>query len=211
MDGHKTKAADESLQLGLDACSLVRERVSTSNEWSGQRYWDASYCKEWAWTGDQGLLLGALREGKAAGYKLDVLELYPKIVEGVFKHGYKPRTYDKKIKGSFLLPWIVVGSKKPYNERSLADDDGDYQTGTGVFMRYLLQAYKADPTLVQKYKDTIMNCANNIIKEGFGTNPYPKGVCDAVTPSGDSVDDQMTAHVNRLSVLLLAIEMSRKR
>src|SRR4030095_5500195 len=76
-------------------------------------------------------------------------------------------------------------------------------------IHYLLQAYKADPTLVQKYKGTIMNCANNIIKKGFGTKPHPNGNCDAFTPSGNSVDDQMTAYVNRLSVLLLAIEMTR--
>ena len=204
---------DESLQRDLDkTSSLVRERVSTFNEVGGTRYWDASYCKDWVWTGDQGLLLGALREGKAAGYvESKVFDLYPNIVEGVFQNGYKPRTYDRTIEGSFLLPWIVVGSKDPYNEEALGlYYDADYQTGTGVFMRYLLQAYKAEPALVQKYKDTIMKCANNIIKKGFGTQPDPEGVCDAFTPSGDSVDE-MTAYVNRLSVLLLAIEMSRKR
>lgn len=203
---------DESLQLELDeTSSLVRERVSTFNEVSGTRYWDASYCKDWVWTGDQGLLLGALREGKAAGYvESKVFDLYPNIVEGVFKYGYQPRTYDTTITGSFLLPWIVLESKDPSDQEALGNDAGDYQTGTGVFMRYLLQAYKAEPALVQKYKDTITNCANNIIKKGFGTNPHPKTDCDAFTPSGDSVDE-MTAYVNRLSVLLLAIEMSRKR
>jgi hypothetical protein len=142
---------------------------------------------------------------------LKVLELYPMIVEGVFQKGHKPRTYDRTIKGSFLLPWIVVGSKYPYNEEALGlYFNADYQTGTGVFMRYLLQAYKAEPAFLQKHKATIMKCANNIIKKGFGTHPVPDGVCDAFTPSGDSVD-QMTAYVNRLSVLLLAFEMSRKR
>jgi hypothetical protein len=203
---------DESLQLELDKeSSLVRERVSTFKERGAQRYWDGSYRKDWLWIGDQGLLLSAMRESKAAGCKLKVLELYPMIVEGVFQKGYKPRTYDRTIKGSFLLPWIVVGSKDPYNEEALGlYFNADYQTGTGVFMRYLLQAYKAEPAFLQKHKATIMKCANNIIKKGFGTHPEPDGVCDAFTPSGESVD-QMTAYVNRLSVLLLAIEMSRKR
>jgi hypothetical protein len=203
---------DESLQRSFDkTSSLVRERVSTFNEYGGTRYWDASYCKDWVWTGDQGLLLGVLREGKAAGYlKSKVLDLYPNIVEGVFNYGYQPRTYDKTITGSFLLPWIVLESKDPSKEGALFNDVGDYQTGTGVFMRYLLQAYKAEPALVQKHKDTIMTCASNIIKKGFGTDPNPEDVCDAFTPSGDSVD-QMTAYVNRLSVLLLAIEMNAKR
>jgi hypothetical protein len=206
----QTTAPDESMKLSLDTGCLIRERASTFHEWKGQQYWDGSYRKDWIWTGDQGLLIGALREGKAAGYmKSNLLDLYPQIVEGVFKYGYKPRTYNKTIKGNFLLPWIVVGSQNPYSEGALAGDANDYQTGTGIFMRYLLQAYKAEPSLLQNHKDTILNSANNIIKEGFGTNPDPRGSCDPFTPyTGEDAATLMTAYINRLSVLLLAIEMS---
>ena len=207
----QTPAADESMKLALDTGCLIRERASRFNEWNGQRYWDGSYRKEWIWTGDQGLLIGALREGKAAGYvKSDVLDLYPQIVEGVFKYGYKPRTYNQKISGNFLLPWIVVNSQNPYSEGALAGDANDYQTGTGVFMRYLLQAYKAEPSLLENHKDAIIDSANNIIQSGFGTNAQPSGNCDPFTPYPvkDDPATVMTAYINRLSVLLLAIEVS---
>ena len=158
------------------------------------------------------MLIGALREGKAAGYvKSNVLDLYPQIVEGVFKYGYKPRTYNQKISGNFLLPWIVVNSQNPYSEGALAGDANDYQTGTGVFMRYLLQAYKAEPSLLENHKDAIIDSANNIIQSGFGTNAQPSGNCDPFTPYPvkDDPATVMTAYINRLSVLLLAIEVSQ--
>ena len=157
------------------------------------------------------MLIGALREGKAAGYvKSDVLDLYPQIVAGVFKYGYKPRTYNTTITGNFLLPWIVVNSQDPYSEDALAGDAYDYQTGTGVFMRYLLQAYKAEPSLLQNHKDAIIDSANKIIQSGFGTNAQPPGDCDPFTSYAVKNDPAtvMTAYINRLSVLLLAIEIS---
>ncbi len=200
----KTAHADQSLLLKTAAGSLVRERVSTFNELG----WDSAYDKNWAWTGDQGLLIGILREGGAAGYmESDVFGLYPSIVEGVFTNGYQPRTYAGTITGSFLLPWIEIGASHPYNVGEPANDYTDYQTGTGVFMRYLLQAYKADSKLVAPYKDTIVKAANNIIKGGFGTNAQPSGDCDSYTSAGSKNADQMSAYINRLSELLLAIQI----
>jgi len=213
----QTPAADESLLLELDTESvLVRERATTFHELQegGQRYWDKSYCKEWVWTGDQGLMLGALREGKAAGkVQSDILDLYPKIVEGVFQKGYQTRAYGPggKITGKFLLPWFAIVSKNgPYEEEAMGGDDNDYQTGTGVFMRYLLQAYQAEPARFLKYKDAIVDSANKIATPGFGRPADPLGDCDAFTEY-QVVDPatQMTPWVNRLAVVLLAIEMSR--
>ena len=127
------------------------------------------------------------------------------------KYGYKPRTYNKTITGNFLLPWIVVDSQYPYSEGALAGDANDYQTGTGVFMRYLLQAYNAEPSLLQNHKDAIVDSANKIIQSGFGTNAEPAGDCDPFTPYQVKSDPAtvMTAYINRLSVLLLAIELSK--
>jgi hypothetical protein len=211
----KTADADQSMKISDDTGTLIRERATTFYPWKSQMYWDASYTKEWFWTGDQGLLVGALRETKASGYgQTEVLTLYPEIIDGVFNNGYRARTYasksQKPIEGSFLMPWFKIGAKDPYNARALASDKEDYQTGTGVFMRYLLQAYQAEPGLAVKYKDVILNSADNIIKLGFGTDPSPEGDCDAYTEYlGADKATRMSPYINRLAVLLLAIEMSR--
>jgi hypothetical protein len=77
-------------------------------------------------------------------------------------------------------------------------------------MRYLLQAYKSEPSLLENHKDAIVNSANNIIQSGFGTNADPWGSCDAFSPyTGQDAATLMTAYINRLSVLLLAIEISK--
>lgn len=206
----KTTPVDQSLLMGLGDTSsaLVRERVSTFDEWNNVMYWDAAYRKNLAWTGDQGLLLGVLREGQATGYKSHVLGFYPEIVSGVFKEGYHPRTYGSSITGDFLVPWMEIGADDPFNVLSPGGDDSDYQTGNGIFMRYLLQAYNADSSLVQPYKDYIINTANNIIKSGFGTKANPDGKCDAYTPMTNSNANEISAYINRLSELLLAIKMS---
>jgi hypothetical protein len=205
-----TTAADESMKLALDSSCLIRERASRFHEWNGQMYWDGAYTKEWIWTGDQGLMIGALREAKAAGYKSAMVDLYSQIIDGVFKYGYHSRTYNGTITGNFLLPWIVVGSAHPDLEDAMASDADDYQTGTHVFMRYLLQAYKAEPDLLKNHRDAILDSADNIIKDGFGTNPDPDSSCDSYTPyvTKDPAT-LMSAYVNRLSVLLLAIELSK--
>ena len=203
----KTAAPDESLVLKTTAGSLVRERATTF-----MSLWDTAYNSNWIWTGGQGLLLGVLREGAAAGYvKSDVFKLYPDIVHGVFGNGYLARTYDGTISGSFLLPWMFLGARNRYNPKTPGNDAVDYQTGTGVFMRYLLQAYKADPTVLPpEYKHKVLNSAKDIVQTGFGTKPDHHGNCDAYTPTAaDTPDaDQMTAYINRLAELLLAIQIS---
>lgn len=202
--------AEESLLLDLGMGNLVRERVSTFHEWQGQRYWDAAYRRDLAWTGDQGLLLGALREGVASGY-LDplppVLGQYVNIVIGTFKNGFAPRRYGQ-VQGVSLLPWIVAGSTDPFSRNFPQGDNPDYQTGTGVFMRYFLQAYQAEPVRWQKYAEQVLSSATQLVYSTSGA-PNPDGPCDAFTPYSNDDLGQLTASVNRLSVMLLAIEMGR--
>ncbi len=204
----ETTDTDESLLVQTQAGSLVRERVSTFDD---GKYWDAAYINNLVWTGDQGLLIGALREGKAAGYlqpEPKVFSLYSDIMEGVFKNGYRPRTYGT-VTGSFLLPWMMIGPGDAYTARPPGGDTGDYLTGNAVFMRYLLQAYKADPDLVKGYKDDVLSSARSLVKIGDNASARPPGRCNAYTPYVTSFPtDEMTAPVNRLSELLLAIEMS---
>ncbi|MBN3788860.1 hypothetical protein [Burkholderia sp. Ac-20353] len=205
----KTGDAKASLVLPTTQGCLVRERVSTFYP-IDDAHWDAAYQQDLIWTGDQGLLLGALREAEAASVlsvKPAAFALYPRIVAGVFESCYKPRRYGGVI-GRFLLPWLVVGKSDWANAQSPGSDDGDYETGPGVFMRYLLQAFKADPSLAQPFRQFIVDSATAFGSGAFG-DPQPGGACDAYTPRPEQDEvDQMTAYVNRLSVLLLAIEMS---
>ena len=91
-------APDQSLLLKTGTGSLVRERAATFAS-----LWDAAYDSNWIWTGDQGLLLGVLREGAEASYvKSAVFGLYPDIVGGVFANGYLPRTYGGTISGKLF-------------------------------------------------------------------------------------------------------------
>lgn len=209
-----TPQPDQSLLMSLPSGVLVRERVSTFQPVgpNAQLYWDAMYRSSLAWTGDQGLLLGALREAQAVWpggvAPPKVLSLYPALIEGVFKNAYQPRRYGS-VSGSFPMPWLDTSSPSPYYAPSPGNDDGDYQTGVGVFMRYLLQAWRAKPTLVLAYRPQILANADAIVQPGFGEQAYPGGACDAFTPRQGSVADAMTAYVNRLSVLVLAIAMGR--
>jgi len=109
--------------------ALVRERVS--------RFADGKtapgFQENWAWTGDQGLILGGLvgriangqdaanartqAEALLTGARLSLVDAH----DGV------------------LQPFTTTGT--PPHLRSKGPDVGDYGTGTGVFWRYLLQAW----------------------------------------------------------------------
>ena len=197
-----------SAQSGSKGGSLVRERVSTFQVVDGVRYWDSSYNQGMTWSGDQGLLIGALREAQSMypSSPPSVVSLYPALIQGVFANYFLPRSYGS-VSGSFPLPWLSVGSSAPYIEVPPGNDYGDYQTGVGVFMRYLLQAYRADPKLLAPYRDTLIALANALVAPGFGTSS-PGGLCDAFTAYGNGNADMISAPVNRLAVLNLAIAIS---
>lgn len=199
-------------QQGSQGGSLVRERVSSFHAVNNEIYWDSSYNKGMTWSGDQGLLIGALREANAI-YKASpppVCGLYPDLIKGTFANYFRPRTYGS-VSGSFPLPWLEVGATNPYNATPPGSDYGDYQTGVGAYMRYLLQAYRAEPTLLTAYKPAIIATADALVNPNFGS-PSPAGACDAFTPqdngNGNGNADLMSAYVNRLAVLTLAIAIS---
>lgn len=215
----KTPEPEQSLLLtegqGSLGGSLVRERVSTFAAVSNHNYWDSSYNKNMTWSGDQGLLIGALREAKAI-YKASppqVCSLYPDIIKGTFANYFRTRSYDS-ISGSFPLPWLELGAADPYGAAPPGNDYGDYQTGVGAYMRYLLQAYQAEPSLLTAYEPVITAMADVLVKLGEKSpsppSVSPRGACDAFTPqdNGNGNADLMSAYVNRLAVLTLAIAMS---
>lgn len=210
-------SGDQSLLLEQGFGPLVRERVSTFHAWNGLNYWDAAYRKNLVWTGDQGLFIGALREGAIfvrPNPAPPVSSRYAGILAGTFNQGFANRSYgsDGSIKGNFPLPWLDLAAQDRYNAAPPGDDTPDYQTGVGVFMRYLLQAYQADPAVLSdNHKQVILAMADQVVISGFGTNAMPAGACDAFTPMEDGDEtDAMTAYVNHLSVLLLAIAISSK-
>lgn len=155
-------------------------------------------------------LLGALRESKAAwnGAPPASLVLYPQIVQGVFDNVCPPRSYSA-VPGRYPLPWLDIGVRDAYTASPPGDDYANYATGVAVFMRYALQAYDADPALLAPYRALFVGAANGVVQSGFGANAYPAGGCDAFAAAGGSPEDQMTPYVNSLSVLLLAIRMTR--
>lgn len=212
----------ESLALALSKPGqfLVRERVSTFDRYEGRRSWDGGYCSGLVWTGDQGLLVGFLREvERAHGGVLPTKAVgaFRQIINSVFEHAYAPRQYSEAgLEGMFMLPWLRLGDDykptNPYNSTPPGGDYGDYQTGNGVFMRYLLQAYRDDPTVVGKYGHLVIYAAKLMAGEHFGEAVSPTGCCDAYMPIDQCSDGQpanrMTPLVNRLAVLLMAHEMT---
>jgi hypothetical protein len=115
--------------------ALVRERVSRVA--SGKT--NPGFQEDWAWTGDQGLILGGLvgriaKGEDAANARTQAKELLTGVrLSLVDAHGV-------------LGPCTATGT--PPHAAGGKPDIGDYSTGTGVFWRYLLQAWNLkDPEL----------------------------------------------------------------
>jgi len=121
--------------LQKEGAALVRERVSRVA--NGKT--NPGFEKEWAWTGDQGLILGGLvgriSEGQdAANARTQAKALLT---------GVRLSLVDAQ---GELLPFTTSGT--PPHAVDKPPDRLDYRTGTGVFWRYLLQAWNLkDPDL----------------------------------------------------------------
>ncbi len=167
---------------------LVRERVSTFAQAPDNTYPPApNYDKDRHWTGDQGILLGALLEM----VRIDPLgqQFYyytaKQILDAV-------RT--KLVKDGILQPWTppkTIGS----------DYLTDYATGAGVFMRYLLYVYNSGDEVLKpyiasaEYKGFIQANADALCASVGKCPPLPDG----------SQIDQMECLLNQLAVLNAAI------
>ncbi|HEX6368363.1 MAG TPA: hypothetical protein VF006_05490 [Longimicrobium sp.] len=160
--------------------ALVRERVSVVGG-ATDPYFQANL----HWAGDQGLVLGGLVDLMSAmgpthpdDYQA-LLALARTIMKGV-------RTNLSVL--DVLNPW-TPGQNAP------GGDPADYFTGIGVYMRYLLYAFRNNPDLAadmaaEDYQSFLLaNVAN----------PYP----DPSYPP-----DSMTENTNKLAVLLAAIAVS---
>jgi hypothetical protein len=111
---------------------LVRERVSHFVKGKP----DTMFQTKWAWTGDQGLIVGGLTDRMRLNPG-ERGELVPRVKQLLV--GTRITLTDNNV----LNPW----TKGPGYGTVPDKDYGDYETGPGVFWRYVLYAWKTDSEL----------------------------------------------------------------
>jgi hypothetical protein len=162
-----------------DGKVLIRERVSTYAFWK-QGYPPVRYYRpNFHWAGDQGIILGAMVDlAQIDPTRATIYQAFGRaILDGVREHMTDAQ--------DILPPWIPDDSLGAYND--------DYSTGIGVFMRYLLYAFRTDPVLSAyisgTYKSFVMANANKVCKEvaGCSYSGYPM--------------NEMECLINQLAVL----------
>jgi hypothetical protein len=135
---------------------IVRERVSTFLA-GGE---DADYRRDLAWAGDQGLFLGGLVDrmrilGKGSPEYPGLLNIARGLLAGSRDYLTDPQT-------GILRSW----RPDPAPGRG---DVGDYSTGIGVYMRYLLSVYQNDDLkadLKQRaFQDFLRANAENVVNQ----------------------------------------------
>jgi hypothetical protein len=140
---------------------LFRERVSMYKNGKPLNGYDANL----AWTGDQGLMLSALTQLHATqegAQQQATLNLIASTINGVCT--YALGTIDAN-HADVIMPWCHVG-KTQFEQPGQAPggDTGDYYSGTGIFMRGLLDA-SAIPEIKQfieteEIQKVLVNTAN---------------------------------------------------
>lgn len=164
---------------------LFRERVGTFA--NGNRM--CGFASDRAWAGDQGLMLGATVDWMAqehANQETYILTENPalRLLTGVKSGGLF-------LADGTLLPWVGGAPGGDYC---------DYLTGIGVFLRYLLYAFRNNaelrPLIVQEYRDLVLKNAMQ--------PPYDDPDCGE-----NQTEHEMTLATNRLAALLAALELSR--
>jgi hypothetical protein len=130
---------DQKLLATLDGSVIYRERASTYARQDGSYPPDTSYDPQRYWAGDQGILLGALVDWAQLDYKN--APFYRSQAQALLR-GVLATLQDPK---NILLAW-PSGLFDP--------DPGDYQTGPGVFMRYLKYAVQKDPVIKDYVQST---------------------------------------------------------
>lgn len=110
---------------------VARERIGRFKNGDSDPY----YNPNWVWTGDQGLLLGALVDrmrslGQGGPGYADLLLRARKLLEG---------SQDYVVKDKILRPWAPTDPVEGYKK--------DYWNGPAVYMRYLLWAFQHNADL----------------------------------------------------------------
>jgi hypothetical protein len=170
--------------------ALVRERAT---HYQGRPA--PGFQLDWAWTGDQGLMIGALvaqamRTDTPPGKRTQLLEQAVQILEGVQL---------KLVEKGILNYWTLTGQPPSSSSTDPKANYDDYSTGNGVFWRYVLRVWNANylrPTLgTAAFKKILQTNAEQAMKDA---RSWPNGY----KPSQDWV-----TLTNDLAVLVAACKM----
>lgn len=164
--------------------ALVRERVSTYAPNGANRPYPPVQCynPSVVWTGDQGLILGGMVDSMTLGRPGSPYYPYMRNVAQSIAGG----VLDSLVTNSVLQAWTP-------NQPSPCGDDGDYLTGPGAYMRYLLYAF--------------VNNAD--VRNYLRSTGYPAFVQQyaSYVASNPSSDGDMVGLTNDLAALVAAIVM----
>jgi len=166
---------------------VIRERVSVYHD----LHQGPGFGPDLAWLGDQGLMLGGAVDFVAAlpndPKAKDMLKLAEDITDGVL-HYFVAKVGSTDV----FLPWSHSENPTGDYPAGLAPGNGqdawDYNTGVGVYMRYLLHAYRTNadlrahlqqngyPGLVKTYAETLLNSLPRYLT-CFTVDGKPGGAC----------------------------------
>lgn len=175
---------DDALLNRFDGGALVRERVGTyASQNDGSYPCVCGYQSELAWAADQGIILGGLVDrmsevGSGSPEYPGLLQLAKDIAAGV-----KSKSQSN---GGILQAWVT----------GQGGDPGDYDTGVGAYMRYLLYVYQNNSDMQTYLRNT----------------GYVDFVCAnaaAIIPQIDSHSGSLVELTNDLATLVAAIVMSK--
>lgn len=207
----------ERLKWDLDADNglLVCERAPKF----ASGLWNVDYYPNLVWTGDQGIMMGALMDLELAradpecwvgdlGQIPELPHLFPAsaIARGVSSH-----LYGEKARDYLLQPW---GRMEYYNNKWVAifddfgpGDDPDYRTGCAVFYRYLGQMLEAGKIDASSWAPRLAKAATYVADLA---DPTVDGSCRCYrsTEGTSSPCNEMTRWINRLALICTAIKFS---
>ena len=185
--------------------AVVRERVSVYHS----RVRDFHYDPNVIWAGDQGLILGGLlRSIGAVPSDLDpqILDLAKRITDGVLE--YLSESDDEILIGTRFFPWsnVIHPTPSTIGGSPNGGDDNDYDTGIGVYMRYLLYAYQTNSEMRQHLQDTGYPELVRMYAEDFAAQD--QGLCYPIPQpdEGEHCSD-LVKYTNKLAVVVAALGM----
>lgn len=145
--------SSDSLAAVFDAGVLVHERTPTYALLDdGTRIQLEGYFSDAFWGGDQGLIMGALKQyGELSGVVSEenrgaigvpIYQVYPGLLlTGVFHN-----------MSTSELPGAVGPYLDPSGNSPLSGDSNDYGSGSGIFWRYVMRCCRTDPGFKAKAK-----------------------------------------------------------
>lgn len=189
---------------------LFRERVSVYKNGTDIRGYDENL----AWSGDQGLMLSALTNlyfAQSGSPKQASLDTIKAIINGVV--GYAIGDINQTYK-NVIMPWCHLDLPKSQQPgMAPGGDTGDYFSGTGVFMRGLLESSRIPEVRELIKSANVQLVLKNTLaalldkdKQGNDTNLYMNFVF-AGNPPQPSDPHEWFNDFNKMAALLVASQL----